>query len=67
MRIVGLNDSIAGTPSGEVLDAVLSREYPVGLSQLEEGRTLLVSRGVGCSTVPMRFGCPSEIHVATLA
>jgi predicted MPP superfamily phosphohydrolase len=44
----------------------LSREYPVGLFHLEAGRTLLVSRGVGCSTVPVRFGCPSEVHVATL-
>ncbi|MBC7671690.1 MAG: metallophosphoesterase [Polaromonas sp.] len=45
----------------------LSREYPVGLFQLEGDRTLLVSRGVGCSTLPMRFGCPAEIHVVTLA
>lgn len=45
----------------------LSREYPVGLFHLEGNRTLLVSRGVGCSTVPVRFGCPSEIHVVTLA
>ena len=45
----------------------LSREYPVGLFHLEEGRTLLVSRGVGCSTVPVRFGCPSEVHLVTLA
>lgn len=46
----------------------LSREYPVGLFGLRAARdrTLLVSRGVGCSTVPVRFGCPSEVHVVTL-
>ena len=44
----------------------LSREYPVGVFQLEGDRTLLVSRGVGCSTVPVRFSCPAEIHVVTL-
>lgn len=44
----------------------LSREFPVGLFHLEGDRTLLVSRGVGCSTVPMRFGCPAEIHIVTL-
>ena len=115
VRIVGLDDPVRGTPSGEVLDAAdgvrillmhapdgllaagnrhfdlalcghthggqivlpggimpylphgtLSREYPVGLFQLEGDRTLLVSRGVGCSTVPVRFGCPCEVHVITL-
>ena len=44
----------------------LSRDYPVGLFHLEGDRTLLVSRGVGCSTVPVRFGCPSEVHFITL-
>lgn len=47
----------------------LSREFPVGLFRLgpEQDRTLLVSRGVGCSTVPVRFGCAPEVHVITLA
>ena len=46
----------------------LSREYSVGMFHLEpeESRTLLVSRGVGCSTVPVRFGCPPEVHVVTV-
>ena len=46
----------------------LSREYPAGLFRLgpEKDRALLVSRGVGCSTIPVRFGCPSEIHLITL-
>jgi predicted MPP superfamily phosphohydrolase len=43
----------------------LSREYPVGRYQIEPdgARTLIVSRGVGCSTVPVRFGCASEVHL----
>jgi predicted MPP superfamily phosphohydrolase len=47
----------------------LSREYPVGLYRLgpQEDRTLLVSRGVGCSTLPVRVGCPSEIHLIEIA
>jgi predicted MPP superfamily phosphohydrolase len=46
----------------------LSREYAVGVYQLEpdDARTLVVSRGVGCSTVPVRFGCASEVHLITL-
>jgi predicted MPP superfamily phosphohydrolase len=50
-------------PHGE-----LSREYPVGTFQVGAGRarTLLVSRGVGCSTVPVRVGCPAEVHLVTL-
>ena len=43
----------------------LSREFPVGVFHLEPdiSRTLLVSRGVGCSTVPVRFRCASEVHL----
>ena len=43
----------------------LSREYPVGRYEIEPdgARTLIVSRGVGCSTVPVRFGCASEVHL----
>jgi uncharacterized protein len=43
----------------------LSREYPVGRYSLEPDgvRTMIVSRGIGCSTVPVRFGCASEVHV----
>lgn len=46
----------------------LSREYAVGLFRLgaERNRTLIVSRGVGCSTVPVRAGSPAEVHVITL-
>lgn len=47
-------------PHGE-----LSRAYAVGTFQLgsAKDRVLLVSRGVGCSTLPVRVGCPSEIHL----
>jgi predicted MPP superfamily phosphohydrolase len=43
----------------------LSREFAVGVYQLEpdDSRTLIVSRGVGCSTVPVRLGCSSEVHL----
>ena len=46
----------------------LSRVYPVGSYALggHGGRTLVVSRGVGCSTIPFRVGCPAEVHVITL-
>ena len=43
----------------------LSREFAVGVYALEPDgeRTLIVSRGVGCSTVPVRFGCAAEVHL----
>jgi predicted MPP superfamily phosphohydrolase len=47
----------------------LSRTYPGGTYALEPdgSRTLIVSRGVGCSTVPLRIGCPAEVHLITLS
>jgi Predicted phosphohydrolases len=46
----------------------LSRTYPVGEFQLDDdgGRTLIVSRGVGCSTVPVRMLCSAEVHLIEL-
>lgn len=46
----------------------LSRTYPAGVFRLggERERTLLVTRGVGCSTVPVRVGARTEIHVVTI-
>lgn len=46
----------------------LSREYPGGLFRLgKQGeRALVVSRGVGCSTVPVRFGATAQVHLFTL-
>lgn len=34
---------------------------------IEEGRHLIVSGGLGCSTLPIRFGAPPEIVVVDLA
>ena len=47
----------------------LNREFPAGLFRIgpERDRTLLVSRGVGCSTAPVRIGCAAEIHLMTIA
>jgi uncharacterized protein len=39
----------------------LSRTYARGRFDLGEGRTLIVSRGVGCSTVPFRAFARSEV------
>jgi len=39
----------------------LSRTYAAGRFDLDRGRTLIVSRGVGCSTVPARLFASSEI------
>jgi predicted MPP superfamily phosphohydrolase len=46
----------------------LSRAYAAGLYRLEpEGRrALLVSRGVGCSTVPIRVRSPAQVHLVTV-
>ena len=32
----------------------------------EEGRDLIVSAGLGCSIMPVRFGVPPELTVVTL-
>jgi predicted MPP superfamily phosphohydrolase len=47
----------------------LSRDYPVGeyVLDADAARTLIVSRGVGCSTVPFRVGCAAEVHLVTLS
>jgi predicted MPP superfamily phosphohydrolase len=44
----------------------LSRRYASGCFDLGEGRTLLVSRGVGCSAVPVRVFAPPEVHLVEL-
>jgi uncharacterized protein len=41
----------------------LSRRYCAGRFELEQDRMLLVSRGVGCSTVPIRWNAPAEVHL----
>jgi hypothetical protein len=44
----------------------LSGRFPEGEYALGEGQTLLVSRGVGCTGVPMRFLAWPEVHVCEL-
>jgi uncharacterized protein len=51
-------------PSGR-----LSRRYVAGLYPLDNGgapRALLVSHGVGCSTVPVRLFARPQVHIVTL-
>lgn len=46
----------------------LSREYPGGLYRMgpDGDRPLVVSRGVGCSTIPVRVGARAQVHVITI-
>ena len=44
----------------------LSRRYCAGRFSLDRDRVLVVSRGVGCSTVPLRWNAPAEVHLCTL-
>ncbi|HET9423951.1 MAG TPA: metallophosphoesterase [Gemmatimonadaceae bacterium] len=46
----------------------LSREYSGGLYRLgpEGNRALVVSRGVGCSTIPIRLGARAQVHLFTI-
>jgi uncharacterized protein len=48
-------------PSG-----ALSRRYLAGRFQLPGGGTLIVSRGVGTSTIPLRWNAPADLLVVTL-
>jgi uncharacterized protein len=43
-----------------------SRRYCAGRFSLEGDRVLLVSRGVGCSTVPLRWNAPAEVHLCSV-
>jgi uncharacterized protein len=58
-------------PTGHALympEGDLNRRFPRGLYQLEPDgrRALLVSGGVGCSTVPVRLFARPEVHLCTL-
>jgi hypothetical protein len=44
----------------------LSREYSAGRYTLGGGRTLLVSRGVGCTAMPLRLNAAPSILVCTV-
>ena len=49
------------TPGG-----ALSRQFLAGRFALRDGGTLIVSRGVGTSTVPLRWNAPADLLVITL-
>ena len=58
-------------PTGHALfmpEGNLNRQFPRGLFRLgpDGRRTMLVSGGVGCSTIPMRLFARPEVHVCTL-
>jgi predicted MPP superfamily phosphohydrolase len=46
----------------------LNRRYAHGVHELSDlgGATLIVSRGIGCSGLPVRTFAPPEVHVCTL-
>jgi predicted MPP superfamily phosphohydrolase len=44
----------------------LSRRYSAGRFRLEDGRVLLVSRGLGCGLLPIRFNAPAAVLLCTL-
>jgi uncharacterized protein len=44
----------------------LSRRYSRGRYELDGGRVLIVSRGVGCSTLPFRLFAPPEVVICDL-
>jgi predicted MPP superfamily phosphohydrolase len=44
----------------------LSRRYHAGRFDLPGKRVLLVSRGIGCSSVPLRWNAPSEVHLCSV-
>jgi uncharacterized protein len=48
-----------------VVPSRYGRRYVYG-HIVEQGRNLIVSGGLGCSGVPLRFGCPPEIVVVEL-
>ncbi len=50
---------------GLALRSRVERRYPYGLFQ-EDGRSLVVSGGLGCSLAPVRFARPPEIVVVDL-
>jgi predicted MPP superfamily phosphohydrolase len=46
----------------------LSRAYPGGHYRVgdDSQRTMIVSRGVGCSTIPIRLGATPQVHLVTV-
>jgi predicted MPP superfamily phosphohydrolase len=44
----------------------LSRRYSAGRYDADGGGTLLVSRGIGCTTLPVRLNAPAAIGICTI-
>ena len=44
----------------------LSRRFARGIHELRNGGRLIVSNGVGCTTVPVRLFAQPEVHVVTI-
>lgn len=44
----------------------LSRRFARGIHRLRGGGTLLVSHGIGCSTLPLRLFATPEVHLCTV-
>lgn len=56
-------------PNGRPLKVAhgpLSRRYNAGRFDLNDGGVLLVSRGIGCSTVPLRLNAPPAVMMCTV-
>ncbi|ANE46266.1 phosphoesterase [Paenibacillus swuensis] len=52
---------------GHVFTPEFARKYPDGLYQIREGKfQLYTNRGIGVSTIPIRFWCRPELTVFTL-
>ena len=50
----------------KVAHGPLSRRYNAGRFDLDDGRVLLVSRGIGCSTVPVRLNSSPAVMLCTV-
>jgi predicted MPP superfamily phosphohydrolase len=56
-------------PNGKpivVTHGALSGRYNAGRYPLDGGGTILVSRGVGCTTLPVRWNCPADVILCTV-
>lgn len=49
-----------------VAHGLLSRRYSAGRFAIEGEKTLLVSRGIGCSAMPFRFNAPPAVLTCTI-
>jgi predicted MPP superfamily phosphohydrolase len=49
-----------------VAHGLLSRQYNAGRFAIDAAKTLLVSRGIGCSAMPFRFNAPPAVLICTV-